>query len=81
MQDFGERAQGEVVCRIDFPELRRCRSELHTSRGRKRKLRIIEPPLKRGCPTRSACRANTAYGTGGQAHGLGHGHSRRAQEF
>jgi hypothetical protein len=26
-----------------FPELRRCRSELHTSRDRKRKDRIFEP--------------------------------------
>jgi hypothetical protein len=26
-----------------FHELRRCRSELHTSRGRKRKVRIFEP--------------------------------------
>jgi SRSO17 transposase len=36
---------------------------------------------KRGYPTQSVCRANTAYGNRGQTHGLGDGRSRRAEEL
>jgi hypothetical protein len=51
-----------------FPELRKCRNELHTTRGRKRKVRIFEPsqgfdtplrmPLKN---SRFSCRSRTRY--------------------
>jgi hypothetical protein len=37
-----------------FHELRRCRSELHTSRGRKRKVRIFEPSRGSEKPPRMA---------------------------
>jgi hypothetical protein len=42
MHNFGECPKGEVVCRFHLLDLLRCRSELHTSRGRKRKVRIFE---------------------------------------
>ena len=32
------------LAEFTFQELRRCRSELHTSRDRKRKFKIFEPP-------------------------------------
>jgi hypothetical protein len=39
---FAERPQGELS-RSSFHQHRRCRSGLHTSQGRKRKVRIFEP--------------------------------------
>jgi hypothetical protein len=51
-----------------FHELGRCRSELHTSRGRKRKLRIFGPSLGLDTPltmplknSRFPCRSRTRY--------------------
>jgi hypothetical protein len=34
----------ELRRELTFHELRRCRSELHISQGRRRKVRIFEPP-------------------------------------
>jgi hypothetical protein len=42
--NFVELREGEVRRILAFHELRRCRSELHTSEGRKRKVSIFEPP-------------------------------------
>jgi hypothetical protein len=54
MHNFGECPKGEVVCRFHLLDLLRCRSELHTSRGRKRKVRIFEPSRGSEKPPRMA---------------------------